>query len=69
MDIPHERLTAKEFRVFIALASGKRNGVIARETNRCYSTIVQTRRRILNKLGLDSNTDLTRYCAERNMLI
>lgn len=66
---PHEKLNAREFRVFIAIANGKRLGQIARELCIHYRTVSTYRRRVLTKLGMCCNQQMTAYCEKRGMII
>jgi two-component system invasion response regulator UvrY len=65
---PHERLSDREFQTLIRLASGQRLSDIATELSLSPKTVSVYRARVLEKLGMQSNADLTAYCL-RNGLI
>lgn len=64
----HEELSIREFQVLLKLASGKKTHTISRELLISGKTISTYRTRLLRKLGLTSNADLT-YYALKNRLI
>jgi DNA-binding NarL/FixJ family response regulator len=64
----HERLSDREFQTLVRLASGQRLSDIAVELNLSPKTVSVYRARVLEKLGMQSNADLTAYCL-RNGLI
>jgi DNA-binding NarL/FixJ family response regulator len=65
---PHERLSDREFQTMLRLAAGQRLSDIAAELNLSPKTVSVYRARVLEKLGAQSNADLTAYCL-RNGLI
>lgn len=65
---PHARLSDREFQVFLLLASGKPVGAIAEELNLGVTTISTYRARILEKMGLSSNADMTQYAYAHKLL-
>jgi len=65
---PHERLSDREFQTLIRLSSGQRLSDIAEELKLSPKTVSVYRARVLEKLGLQSNAELTAYCL-RNGLI
>jgi two-component system invasion response regulator UvrY len=65
---PHERLSDREFQTLVRLASGQRLSDIATELNLSPKTVSVYRARVLEKLGMQSNADLTAYSL-RNGLI
>jgi two-component system, NarL family, invasion response regulator UvrY len=64
---PHERLSDKEFLVLRMIASGKQVSQIARELSLSVKTISTYRARILEKMRLKNNAELTRYALERGL--
>ena len=66
--LPHETLSDREFQVMCLLASGKRLGEIADEISLSVKTISTYRGRILGKMGMKSNAELTIYCMEHDLL-
>ena len=65
---PHERLSDREFQTLIRLAAGQRLSEIASELSLSPKTVSVYRARVLEKLAMQSNADLTAYCL-RNGLI
>ncbi len=58
---PHELLTNKELEIFKLLASGKTVTQIAEKYSLALTTVSTHRGRIMEKLGLSTNAELTRY--------
>jgi DNA-binding NarL/FixJ family response regulator len=65
---PHETLSNRELEVLCLIASGKTVGEISRELSLSDKTISTYRRRILDKMGMKTNAELTHY-AIRNGLV
>ena len=65
---PHETLSSREFEVFRLIASGKSVHKIAGELSLSPATISTYRTRILEKMSLNSNAELTRYAFQRGIL-
>jgi two-component system, NarL family, invasion response regulator UvrY len=65
---PHDKLSDREYQVFRMLASGRTVTQAGEELNLSGKTISTYRARILEKLGLHTNADLTIY-AVRNRLL
>lgn len=66
--LPHERLSDREYQVLCLLAGGKSISEIAALLSRSPNTISTYRARILEKMNLETNADLTQY-AVRHQLI
>ncbi|MBS1748762.1 MAG: response regulator transcription factor [Bacteroidetes bacterium] len=66
--LPHEKLSDREFDVFKLLAGGKAVSDIADQLSLSVTTVSTYRSRILEKMNFKSNADLTRY-ALNNQLI
>ena len=64
----HDVLSAREFAVLRCIASGKTLVAIADEFHVSPKTITTHRSRILDKLGLANNAELTRYALEKGLL-
>lgn len=64
----HEKLSAREFEIMILLAKGKSSREIAGELFISEKTVGTHRLRIMQKMGMKKNTDLT-YYAINNKLI
>ena len=65
---PHEDLSEREFQVFLKLAKGETASRIAEELSLSVKTVSTYRTRLMEKMGLSSNSDLT-YYARKNKLI
>jgi two-component system, NarL family, invasion response regulator UvrY len=65
---PHEQLSEREFQVFLKLAQGETAGDIAKSLSLSVKTVSTYRTRLMEKMGLASNSDLT-YYALKNKLI
>jgi two-component system invasion response regulator UvrY len=59
--LPHERLSDREFEVLRQLAAGKSVHEIAEQLSLSISTVSTYRTRILEKMGLKSNSEIVRY--------
>ncbi|MGB2868426.1 MAG: response regulator transcription factor [Bacteroidota bacterium] len=66
--LPHEKLSDREFQVMCLLASGKSGTEIARELNLSSKTISTHRARILEKMGLKRNAELTLYAVGNDLI-
>jgi two-component system, NarL family, invasion response regulator UvrY len=64
---PHERLSNRELEIMQALASGRRIKEIAAGLCLSVKTVSTYRRRVLEKMSMESNADLTRYAIERDL--
>ena len=64
----HEQLSEREFQVFLKLARGETAGDIAKSLSLSVKTVSTYRTRLMEKIGLASNSDLT-YYALKNRLI
>ena len=65
---PHERLSDREFLILRMIASGKQVSQIARELSLSVKTISTYRARILEKMDMKNNAELTRYAVERGVV-
>jgi DNA-binding NarL/FixJ family response regulator len=65
---PHERLSDREFEIFRMLASGKTVSQAAQELALSVKTVSTHRMRILRKMEMTNNAELTHY-AVRNHLV
>lgn len=66
--LPHEQLSEREFQVFVRLAKGETVGDIAEGLSISVKTVSTYRTRIMEKMGLTSNSSLT-YYALKNQVI
>ena len=65
---PHERLSDREFEIMKMLSSGKTVSEVARELSLSVKTVSTHRTRILKKMGMKTNAELTHY-AVRGRLV
>ncbi|MFN3299463.1 MAG: response regulator [Sediminibacterium sp.] len=65
---PHELLTNRELEVFKLLAEGKTVTQIAQSLSSALTTISTHRSRIMEKLGLTTNSELTRYAIAHQII-
>ncbi len=64
----HETLSDREFQVLRLIAAGKKSSEIAAELSVTLSTVNTYRSRILEKMNMQSNVDLTRYAIENGLI-
>ena len=67
-EAPHQLLSNREFQVMRMLASGKTLKEIAEDLILSEKTITTYRARILDKMGLRNNVDLSHYAIKHNLL-
>lgn len=65
---PHEQLSEREFQVFLRLAKGETVGDIAEALSLSVKTISTYRTRIMEKMALASNSDLTYYALKAGLI-
>jgi two-component system, NarL family, invasion response regulator UvrY len=65
---PHERLSDREFLILRMIASGKSVGQIAKELSLSVSTVSTYRARILEKMDLKNNAELTHYAVQKGLV-
>lgn len=66
--LPHEKLSDREYQVLVLMASGKAVKEIAEELFISSNTVSTYRARILAKMGMRTNAELTSY-AVKNQLV
>ena len=64
----HELFSDREFAVLCAIAEGKSLTQIANDSNLSAKTVTTYRKRVLDKLGMHSNTELVRYALENGLV-
>ncbi|HSU28181.1 MAG TPA: response regulator transcription factor [Chitinophagaceae bacterium] len=64
----HESLSDREFEVFKLLAAGQSVSDIAAQLSLSTTTVSTYRARIMEKMNMRSNADLTRYALENKMI-
>ncbi len=67
-ELPHENLTDREFQVLCMIASGKTVSEIGSELFLSVKTISTYRQRILEKMNMKNNSELTHYVIKNNIL-
>jgi two-component system, NarL family, invasion response regulator UvrY len=67
-NMPHERLSDREYQVMVMIASGKTVSEIAQTLNLSVKTISTYRTRILEKMELENNAKLVHYALQQNLL-
>ncbi len=65
---PHETLSNRELEVLCLIASGKTVGEISRQLSLSDKTISTYRRRILDKMGMKTNAELTHYAIRSGLV-
>lgn len=65
---PHEKLSNREYQIMLMLASGKMVGEIAGELCLSVKTISTYRARILEKMKMKKNPELTRYALDNSLI-
>ncbi len=65
---PHERLSDREFQVMCMIASGKRLKEIGEELCLSVKTVSTYRTRVLDKMGMESNAELTYYAVKNGLI-
>ncbi|HLH40787.1 MAG TPA: response regulator transcription factor [Bryobacteraceae bacterium] len=65
---PHELLSDREFQVMCKIASGKTVSQIAAEIGLSVKTISTYRSRVLEKMNMRSNAELTRYAIQQGLV-
>ena len=64
----HERLSNREFQILGMIASGKKIKAIAEDLSISPATVATYRARILEKMQLKSNVELTSYVLRNNLI-
>jgi DNA-binding NarL/FixJ family response regulator len=64
----HEKLSNREYEVFRRLARGESSGEIADALGLSVKSVSTYRTRVLDKLGLSRNADLTRYAIRHGLI-
>jgi len=66
--LKHEILSFREFEIMIRIANGKSLHEIGNELCISEKTVSTYRSRIMEKMELNKNTELTRYCIENDLI-
>ncbi len=64
----HETLSDREYQVMLMIGSGRTIGDIARELSLSVKTIGTYRARVLQKMGMKNNAELTHYTIKNKLL-
>jgi len=65
---PHELLSEREFQVFLRLAKGETISHMAEGMSLSVKTVSTYRTRVMEKMGLESNSDLTYYALKNGLI-
>jgi DNA-binding NarL/FixJ family response regulator len=65
---PHEKLSERELQVFLRLAQGETISQIAESLSLSVKTVSTFRSRVMDKLALQSNSDLTYYAIKNGLI-
>ena len=65
---PHEILSDREFQVMCMIAQGESTTNISKELSLSVNTVSTYRARILEKMGLKSNSEIVRYALENKII-
>jgi len=66
--LPHELLSEREFQVFLRLAKGETIGHMADSMALSVKTVSTYRSRVMEKMNLESNSDLTYYALKNGLI-
>jgi two-component system invasion response regulator UvrY len=66
--LPHETLSDREYQVMLMIAAGKTRKEIAEKLFLSVKTVSTYRTRILEKMGMKTNADLTNYMNKHNLI-
>ena len=69
VDFPHEQLSDREYQVMTMIASGRTIVEISKELTLSDKTISTYRARILEKMNLKSNAEITHYAFSNKLVI
>lgn len=64
----HQLLTNREFEIFKLLSAGKSNAQVAESLSLAPTTISTHRSKIMEKMGMSTNADLTRYAIAHGII-
>jgi DNA-binding NarL/FixJ family response regulator len=67
-EAPHEKLSDREDQVLRLIASGRSSGEIAGALGLSVKTVTTYRARLIEKLGVHSTAELTRYALEHGLI-
>ena len=64
----HEKLSDREYQIMCSIALGKSAEEIAEELSLSINTIYTYRNRILEKMSMKSNVELTQYAIQNKLI-
>ncbi len=67
-ELPHEALSNREYQVMLMLSSGRTVSEIADELALSVKTISTNRARLLKKMGMKTNAELTYYAVKQGLV-
>jgi two-component system, NarL family, invasion response regulator UvrY len=67
-EIPHRKLSDREFEIMLMIAAGKSLSQIAQELLLSVKTVSTYRTRLLQKLGMCTNADVIRYALREKLV-
>lgn len=67
--LPHERLSDREFEILCLIASGKTVTQIGKQLGISVKTVSTYRVRILEKMGMSTNAELTHYAIKGELVV
>lgn len=65
---PHEKLSSREFQIFLKIGEGHQVGEIANMLNLSSKTVSTHRARILEKTNFSGNIDIIKYCMQEKLV-
>jgi two-component system, NarL family, invasion response regulator UvrY len=65
--LPHERLSDREFEIFLLLGAGRSVSAIANSLNLSVKTVSTHRTHILEKTGFEDNADIVQYVTSHGL--
>lgn len=66
--LPHEKLSDREYEVFRGIVAGRTSGEIANELSLSVKTISTYRQRVMTKMRMRTNSELTRYAVLNGLI-
>lgn len=66
-ELPHKKLSNREFQVFLELSKGKRISDIADEISRSVKTASTFKMRIMEKMGMESTAEIIQYAMQHQL--
>jgi two-component system invasion response regulator UvrY len=66
---PHEKLSEREFEIMLKLATGKSLREISTELFISEKTVSTYRTRLLGKMGMKKNAEITQYCLQNGLML